>query len=80
MSVLLSLFGVGLVIFALVTIHFGNKKTDEKERSLDAYEGTLLELKKNIEDMELLKLNQLLASQVNVRKSPFILLRKTSIQ
>ncbi len=26
MSVLLSLFGVGLVIFALVTIHFGKYK------------------------------------------------------
>lgn len=52
MSILLSLLGVGLVIFALVTIHFGNKKSDEKERNLDAYEGTLLELKKNIEDMD----------------------------
>jgi hypothetical protein len=41
-----------MVIFALITIYFGNKKIDEKERILDNYEVTLLEMKRNIEDLD----------------------------
>ena len=52
MSILLSIIGIGMVIFALITIYFGNKKIDEKERVLDSYEVTLLEMKRNIEDLD----------------------------
>ena len=52
MSIWLSILGIGMVIFALITIYFGNKKIDEKERILDNYEVTLLEMKRNIEDLD----------------------------
>ena len=31
MSIWLSILGIGMVIFALITIYFGNKKIDEKD-------------------------------------------------
>ena len=52
MSILLGIVGIGIVIFALITIYFGNKKIDEKERVLDTYEVTLLEMKRNIEELD----------------------------
>ena len=52
MSIWLSILGIEMVIFALITIYFGNKKIDEKERILDNYEVTLLEMKRNIEDLD----------------------------
>lgn len=52
MSILLGVVGIGLVIFALITIYFGNKKVEEKERLLENYEGTLLEMKRSIEELD----------------------------
>lgn len=52
MNVILMIIGIGITLFAVMTIYFGNKKIDKKAKMLEAYEFNLLEIKRTIEELD----------------------------
>ena len=52
MNLILTVIGIGITVFAVLTIYFGNKKIDKRAKMLDTYEITLLEMKKTIEELD----------------------------
>ena len=52
MNLILTMVGIGITIFAILTIYFGNKKIDKRAKMLDTYEIALLEMKRTIEELD----------------------------
>lgn len=52
MNFMLTMVGIGVTIFAVLTIYFGNRKIDKRAKMLDTYELTLLEMKRTIEELD----------------------------
>lgn len=52
MNFILTMVGIGVTIFAVLTIYFGNRKIDKRAKMLDTYELTLLEMKRTIEELD----------------------------
>lgn len=52
MGIILTIIGIGITIFALMSIYFGNKKIEDRVKVMEEFETTLLEMKKNIEELD----------------------------
>lgn len=51
MSVFMMVIGIAVTLFALLTIVFSNKRIDKRTDVLDSYELSLIEMKKEIEEL-----------------------------
>ena len=52
MEIFMILVGVGIIIFSLISIHNENKKLDKKTELIGNYERNILNIKKDIEEIE----------------------------